>query len=112
MDPIPEISHYNLMNALCAGSATVIDVNGTASYESLHIPTAIDFEAKSSVLVDLLPADHAALIVVYCGGPSCSAYLRAARAVETLGYTNIRHYADGISGWKAATTEAVLLMAP
>jgi rhodanese-related sulfurtransferase len=111
MDPIPEISHHNLMGALLDGSATLIDVNGTESYQAGHIPSAIDFEAKSSVLADLLPADKSALIVVYCGGPECSAYLRGARAVETLGYTNVRHYADGISGWKASMGEVETLVA-
>jgi rhodanese-related sulfurtransferase len=105
MDPIPEISHYNLMNALCGGAVTLIDATGTRSYQTMHIPTAIDFEAKQRVLADLMPKDTTALIVVYCGGPECTAYLRGARAVELLGYTNVRHYAPGISGWKVAMSE-------
>jgi rhodanese-related sulfurtransferase len=39
------------------------------------------------------------LIVAYCGGPECGAYKAAADAAAALGYTNIKHYSEGISGW-------------
>ena len=43
-----------------------------------------------------------ALIIAYCGNPQCGAYVKAAKAAQKLGYTNIKHMAAGISGWKAA----------
>jgi rhodanese-related sulfurtransferase len=105
MDPIPEISHHDLTSALCRGGVTLIDVNGSESFQASHIPTAIDFEAESSKLASLLPRDKSELVVVYCGGPECSAYLEGARAAQTLGYANVKHYAPGITGWNAALTE-------
>ena len=43
-----------------------------------------------------------ALIVAYCGGPSCGAYKKAIEAATKLGYTNIKHFSKGLSGWKEA----------
>jgi len=50
----------------------------------------------------LKPADKNALIVAYCGSPSCGAFARAAEAAVKLGYTNVKFYSGGISGWKKA----------
>jgi rhodanese-related sulfurtransferase len=50
----------------------------------------------------VLPADKGALVVAYCGSPSCGAYAQAAAAAVKLGYTNVRHYPGGLSGWKEA----------
>jgi rhodanese-related sulfurtransferase len=50
----------------------------------------------------VLPADKAALVVAYCGSPKCGAYKKAANAAVQLGYTNVKHFSGGISGWKSA----------
>jgi rhodanese-related sulfurtransferase len=41
-------------------------------------------------------------IVTYCGGPQCSQSTQAAQKLIELGYTNVRAFTDGLSGWKAA----------
>ncbi len=105
MQTFPEISHAELVDAIDNGMVTLLDCNGTESFKAGHIPHAIDFEAKSAVLADLLPRNKSSLVVAYCGGPSCDAYLRGAKAAQTLGYTHVWHYAGGISGWKAAHAE-------
>jgi len=83
-------------------AAVIIDANGTASYNAGHVPGALNFAAIKENLAASLPADKNALIIAYCGNPKCGAYLRAARAAQKLGYTNIQHMAAGIAGWKAA----------
>ena len=98
----PDISIKELKEAIAAKKVTVIDVNGAASYAKGHIPTAVDFSAKSKELAKVLPKDKKALVVAYCGGPSCNAYQQAATAAEKLGYTNIKHLSAGISGWLQA----------
>jgi len=98
----PDVSIKELKKALADKSVTVIDVNGTESWEKGHIPSAIDFEAKGEKLASLLPADKNALIIAYCGGPKCMAYKQAAKAAEKLGYKNVKHLSAGISGWKEA----------
>ena len=98
----PDISIDELKSAIEAKKAVVLDVNGTASYQAGHIPGAIDFRAKKAELAKILPADKNALVVAYCGGPTCNAYSAAAKAAKELGYTNVKHLSAGISGWKAA----------
>ncbi len=99
---VPDISINDLKKAIAEKKVTVIDVNGTESWDSGHIPTAIDFEANSEKLAKLLPQDKSALVVAYCGGPKCSAYKEAAKAAQKLGYKNVKHLSAGISGWKEA----------
>jgi rhodanese-related sulfurtransferase len=83
-------------------SAVIIDVNGDESFKAGHVPGALDFAAIKDKLATSLPEKKDALIVAYCGNPKCGAYLRAAKAAQKLGYTNIKHMSAGISGWKAA----------
>lgn len=98
----PDISIKELKEAIAAKKVTVIDVNGSKSYAKGHIPGAIDYSAKSKELGKLLPKDKKALVVAYCGGPSCKAYQKAATAAEKLGYANVKHLSAGISGWLQA----------
>ena len=98
----PDISITELKSAIKEKKVTVIDVNGSDSYQSGHVPGAIDFEAKRGELAKALPQDKNALVVAYCGGPTCGAYAAAAKAAKELGYTNVKHMSAGISGWKEA----------
>ena len=98
----PDISVSDLKKAIEEKKVTVIDVNGSKSFEKAHIPGAIDFAEKKADLASALPADKNALVVAYCGGPTCSAYKSAATAAEKLGYKNVKHLSAGISGWDKA----------
>ena len=98
----PDLSIKELKTSIESKQVTVIDVNGTESFEKGHIPGAIDFEANEEKLATLLPKDKNALIVAYCGGPKCMAYKQAAKKAEALGYKNVKHLSAGISGWKEA----------
>ena len=97
-----DVSVKELKKAIESKQVTVIDVNGSESYQKGHIPGAIDFEANEEKLAKLLPEDKNALIVAYCGGPQCMAYKQAAKVAEKLGYKNVKHLSAGISGWKGA----------
>ncbi|MEN3941258.1 rhodanese-like domain-containing protein [Prosthecobacter sp. SYSU 5D2] len=98
----PDISIADLKTAIAEKKVVVIDVNGSDSYEAGRVPTAIDFASKGGELEKVLPADKDTLVVAYCGGPSCSAYKKAANKAKELGYTNVKHLSAGISGWKKA----------
>lgn len=98
----PDIAIADLEKAIKDGKVTVLDVNGSKSYAKGHVPGAIDFRANSKKIADLLPDDKGALVVAYCGGPSCSAYKAAASAAEKLGYTNVKHMSAGMTGWLQA----------
>lgn len=98
----PDISLPDLKKAMAAKEVTLIDVNGSASYAEGHIPGSIDYTAVKDDFAAKLPANKDALVVAYCGSPKCGAYAKAAAAAKALGYTNVKHYSGGISGWKAA----------
>jgi rhodanese-related sulfurtransferase len=98
----PDIKIPELKSAIAAKKVTLLDANGTESWQKGHIPGAIDFQANKGKLASLLPKDKDALVVAYCGGPRCQAYQAAAKAAEKLGYTNIKHLTAGISGWEDA----------
>ena len=98
----PDISIEDLKKAIEAKKVTIIDVNGSASFKKGHVPTAIDFASAQAKFAEALPKDKNALVVAYCGGPSCSAYKAAATKAEELGYKNIKHMSAGISGWLQA----------
>ena len=98
----PDISITELKKAIAEKKVTVLDVNGSDSFAKGHIPTAIDFRAKKAEIASLLPSDKGALVVAYCGGPTCGAYAAAAKTASELGYTNVKHLSAGISGWLQA----------
>ena len=98
----PDISIKELKIQIAKKKVPVIAVMHAASYKKGHVPTAISFAKHSKNLSKALPKDKNALIVAYCGGPSCSAYKRAASLAEKLGYTNVKHMSAGIGGWKKA----------
>ena len=98
----PDISIAELKKAIAEKKAVVIDVNGSESYKSGHIPSAINYSEVQGNLAAALPSNKDALIVAYCGGPACNAYTRAANAATKLGYTNVKHLSAGISGWLQA----------
>jgi len=98
-DKFADISTSELKKAIAEKKVTLIDVNGSESWEKHHIPGALNFEAVEKKLADKLPADKNALVVAYCGNEQCPAYRAGAQAAKKLGYTNVKHYAHGIQGW-------------
>ena len=98
----PDVTIPEVKKAIAEGKATIIDVNGAQSYQKGHVPGALNFAEVGKDLASKLPSDKNALIVAYCGGPSCNAYTKAANAAKALGYTNVKHMSAGISGWLQA----------
>ncbi len=98
----PDITMEELQEAIDDNKVTLIDVNGSDSYAEAHIPGAIDYMEVKGDFATELPAEKDALIVAYCGSPQCGAYAKAADAAKDLGYTNVKHFSQGISGWKKA----------
>lgn len=98
----PDISISEVKALAKSKKATIIDVNGTESFNKGHVPGAVNFDVVSGKLADALPKDKNALIVAYCGSPKCKAYQAAATAAEKLGYKNVKHMSAGISGWLQA----------
>lgn len=99
----PEISKNELKKVVQKKSAFIVDVNSEDSFKEKHVPGAIHYDSRHNEFSKLLPKDKGALVVAYCGGPQCGAWKKAATEACELGYTNIRHFKGGISGWKASS---------
>lgn len=99
---VADISLEDLKKAIADKKAVLLDCNGTESYKKGHIPGALNFEAVKDELAKKLPEDKGALVVAYCGSALCPAYKAGAEAAQKLGYTNVKHYADGKAGWEKA----------
>ncbi len=99
---VPDISQTDLKQAMADHAVTLLDCNGSKSFANGHIPGAMDFESTGADLAKRLPKDKSALVVAYCGGPKCMAYKAGAEAATKLGYTNVKHFSGGLSGWKEA----------
>lgn len=97
-----DIGIVALKSLISEKRVTLLDANGTESWDKHHIPGAINFEASKNKLSELLPANKDALIVAYCGSPKCMAYKAAVVAAQKLGYTNVKHLPAGIKGWVQA----------
>jgi len=79
----------------------LIDSRTKPEYAESHIVTAVNIPDKElQDNLTLLPADKNALLVIYCNGVKCGKSKRLAGQLETLGFTNIRLYPEGIPVWE------------
>ena len=99
-ETFPIISKADLQKVVDQKSAFIVDANSDESFKDAHVPGAIHYGDHKNDFAKLLPTDKSKMIVAYCGGPSCTAWHKAAEQACKLGYTNIQHFKDGISGWK------------
>lgn len=98
----PEVTLDELKGLVESKSGTIVDANTDKMYAEGHIPGAVSYAAHKKDLTKALPADKNTAIVAYCGGTMCTAWEAAAKDLKKLGYTNVKHFKGGISGWKAA----------
>jgi rhodanese-related sulfurtransferase len=69
-------------------------------YDKGHIPMAVSIpDSKFDEMTDILPKDKNALLIFYCGGPTCKLSHKSARKAEKLGYTNVKVFANGYPGY-------------
>jgi len=97
----PLISKKELTEVAQAKTAVIIDVNSKESFKKVHVPGAFHYETHHKDFAKMLPTEKDKLIVAYCGGTKCGAWHKAAEEACELGYTNIRHFKEGIQGWVA-----------
>src|ERR1700754_3319543 len=97
------ISRDDLLAAIEAGEAPVVDALGGDYWAQQHLPGAIPLVADDVTerAATLLP-DKEAAIVTYCANPACQNTQAVASRLEQLGYTNVRKYREGIEDWTTA----------
>ena len=69
-------------------------------YDKGHIPMAVSIPwSQFDKMVDQLPADKNALLIYYCGGVKCKLSHKSAKKAASLGYTNVKVFAEGYPKW-------------
>ena len=94
----PLVTKSELKEITTKKSAFIVDVNSDESFAKANVPGSIHFVDKKA-FAQALPKDKNTLIVAYCGGPACEAWKTAAKEACNMGYTNVHHFKEGISGW-------------
>jgi rhodanese-related sulfurtransferase len=97
------ITRQELVEAIDAGTVTVVEALGPQYFEQGHLPTAINIPHTDvdELAPSLLP-DKDAAIVVYCSNTQCPNSAIAQGQLLRSGYTNVRKYAEGKQDWEAA----------
>ena len=69
-------------------------------YVKGHIPMAVSIPySQMDKMLDQLPENKDSLLIFYCGGLKCKLSHKAAFKAESLGYKNIKVFAEGYPGW-------------
>ena len=93
----PEIvSFADLEEAIGTNAWTVIDVREPHEFASGHIPNAVNMPMSSYDPADL-PEGKPVVLICQSGGRSRNALNKA----RTIGREDVRHFAEGMSGWRS-----------
>ena len=104
MSEIPRISRDELHAKIeGADELVLVDALAPMSYARSHLPGAINLplEWVDERAPRRIP-DLGTEIVVYCIDVQCDSSVRVGERLRSLGYTNVRHYAEGKADWTAA----------
>jgi rhodanese-related sulfurtransferase len=77
----------------------------TESFDEEHIPGSVSVPNATPRFAEEISSrvgNKDTPVVVYCTSRECETSQRAARKLAEAGFTNVLHYADGITGWKLA----------
>jgi len=65
-----------------------------------HIPMAVSIPfSQMDKMLDQLPENKDSLLIFYCGGLKCKLSHKSAFKAESLGYKNVKVFAEGYPGW-------------
>jgi rhodanese-related sulfurtransferase len=89
---------------------TLIDSRPPPRFQEGAIPTAINVPFIGfDKFANRLPQDKSQLVVFYCGGITCTLSPNSLRKAETMGFTNVRVYREGMPEWQ---TRNVAVLTP
>jgi rhodanese-related sulfurtransferase len=97
---IRQISAVDLLKRIeNSDNFKLVDVLLPSGYAKWHIPGAINIQIDE--LENLAPKmlDKQDEIIVYCASFECQSSTRAAKILETLGFTNVSEYKGGKKEW-------------
>lgn len=93
---VPAIEHDELVTAQQAQSCLVVDVREPHEFKGGHIPGAVNHPLSQFDPASLAQGKPV-ILICQAGGRSATALRRALAA----GRQDVRHYAGGMSGWRA-----------
>ncbi|MBX9768847.1 MAG: rhodanese-like domain-containing protein [Bdellovibrionales bacterium] len=95
-----DITKEELTTLVSEKKVVLLDANSEKSFKKNHIGDAVHFDKKRDI-ASQVPKGTAKdqLIVAYCGGKGCDAWKAAAQKACEEGFTNVKHFSAGISGW-------------
>lgn len=95
-----DITKEELTTLVNEKKVVLLDANSDKSFKKNHIGEAVHFNKKRDI-ASQVPAGTSKdqLIVAYCGGKGCDAWKAAAQKACEEGFTNVKHFSAGISGW-------------
>ncbi|MBW1792652.1 MAG: hypothetical protein JRJ14_10430 [Deltaproteobacteria bacterium] len=103
LPPGVEISVEELLSIMNSGDKYYLfDARPARRFGGGHIPTSVTAFPKDKNFLNLLPEDKAALVVFFCGGPTCPYTGKAVAKAQKAGYTNLKGFQAGMPGWKKA----------
>ena len=100
LPPGVEISVKELVAIMTSGKPYhLYDARPGKRFGGGHVPSAKSAFPKDKDFVSKLPDDKNALLVFYCGGPTCPYTGVAVKKAQATGYTN-KGFQAGLPGWK------------
>jgi rhodanese-related sulfurtransferase len=90
------------------GKYLLVDSRPLPRFQEGAIPTAVHIPFIGfDKFADRLPKDKSQLVVFYCGGLTCTLSPNSLRKAETMGYTNLRVYREGMPEWQSKNFAAL-----
>jgi len=103
LPPGVEIGIQELVGIMTGGQPYhLFDARPGKRFGGGHVPGAKSAFPKDKDFLSKLPADRNALLVFYCGGPTCPYTSVAVKKAQAAGYANLRGFQAGLPGWKKA----------
>jgi rhodanese-related sulfurtransferase len=101
---LPQIGRDELRAKIENGDEfTLVDALAPMSYARSHLPGAINLplewvDERAPRRIPELDSE----VVVYCIDAACTSSVLVAERLQSLGYSNVRHYLEGKADWTAA----------
>jgi len=103
LPPGVEITAEELLAIMNSGDKYYLfDARPAKRFGGGHIPNSVTAFPKDKNFLSLLPEDKNALVIFFCGGPTCPYTSKAVEKAQKAGYTNLKGFQAGMPGWKKA----------
>jgi rhodanese-related sulfurtransferase len=103
LPPGVEITKEELLKIMGSGETYYLfDARPAKVFGGGYIPSAVSAFPDGKDFLSMLPEDKSALVIFYCGGPTCPFTGKAVKKAQEAGYTNLKGFQAGLPGWNKA----------